>query len=355
MSLSEIRRCAFVVSGDTPWRCFLVQAKQTLMRWQGLVYPDVYSLPRWLGSKRLDFLAVGQKIEVGRYDYIFTELNAGVEQIRYPLTLMEHDHGKVVVIPGPPELFPLNASPEANQWARRLLGGAGQVWAYAPEVAAFADELAQAEVARVIPWPFDYAATRHLGLPRRSRSSRIRVLLGVPLHFEGIAANNPQFLEECIVDALADLSQPERERFQFLGMVYTREDELAWRRSGFGKKIGAVLEPKMLYHRFVRFLGSVDAVITLPRFTVLGRIAFLAAALGKPGIFTDNVALHRRLYPQSLVQTSADEGLRELVRELLLGLLKEEPLTIFQPEEQAARQVGDFEKNAVVVRQMLER
>jgi hypothetical protein len=320
-----------------------------------LLYPDAYFLPLWLGTKQLDFLALGQRIDVRHYDYIFTELNAEMEQLNYPLALMELDPRKIVVIPGPPELFPLNASPEAFAYARRLLSGAGQVWAYAPEVATFANEVAQDEVARVIPWSFDYTGTRHLGLPKRSSSEKIRIVLGVPLRFEGIAANNPQFLEECVAGALAELSIADRKRFQFFGMVYTRQDEQAWRGSGFGKKIGVALEPKKLYHRFVRFVGSCDAVINLPRFGVLGRIAFLCAALGKPGIFTDNVALHRRLYPHNLVTSCSDERLGELMKELLFGFLREESLTSFQPDEQAARLVGDFERNASIVKQMLER
>ena len=347
--------CAFITMGDTPWRHLLVRAKYHLMRWQGLVYPDTYFLPVWLGARKVDFLALGQRIDVRRYDYIFTELHAGVGQLKYPVDLMEMAPGKMVVLPGPPEVFWSYANEEAHRLARQLLRGAGQVWAYSPETAAFADELAKTKVARVIPWSFDYAATRRLGRTGTGKKEAIRILLGVPLRFQGIAANDPHFLEDCVAAALARLSSAARQRFQFVGMVYTREDEKAWRQSGFGKKIGVTLEPKKFYPRFLSFLGSCDAVLTLPRFRVLGRIAFLAAALGRPGIFTDNVALHRYLYPHSLVTSFADETLRELVTELLFGLLQEEPLTRFLPDEQAARQVGDSERNARILTQRLER
>jgi hypothetical protein len=342
---------AFITMGDTPWRHHLVRAKYTLMRWQGLVYPDAYFIPVWLGAGNVDFLALGHKVDAGRYDYIFTELHAGEGQLQYPLDLMFSDPGKMVVITGPPEVFQAYANAEARRLARRLLRGAGQVWAYSPETAAFADELAEAAVARVIPWSFDYAVTRRLGEKGATIRPKIRVLLGVPLRFQGIAQNDPHFLENCVADALALMPPADRQRFRFFGMVYTREDEQAWRRSNFGKQFGAVLAPKRLYSRFLRFLGSCDAVFTLPRFGVLGRIAFLAAALGKPGIFTSNVELHRRLYPGGLVAHATDANLRWLVKDLLLGLAGQDSVARFLPDHEAARKIGDFAANAAWIRE----
>ena len=342
--------------GDTPWRHFLVRAKYALMRWQGLVYPDAAFIPVWLGARKVDFLALGQKIDVSRYGHIFTELHAGVDHLRYPLDLAAVAHRKVVVITGPPEVFKAYANEEARRLARELLLRAGQVWAYCPDTASFADELAGTRVARVIPWSFDYETTRELGLSRRSHAQNgtIRVLLGVPLRFTGIAANEPHLLEDWVAEALDRLTGAERRRFQFFGMVYTREDKLAWQNSGFGRRTGAVLVPRKFYPGFLRFLGSCDAVLTLPRFGVLGRIAFLAAALGKPGIFTSNVELHRRLYPGSLVRDSADENLRLLVRELLAGLAGRNSLEQFRPDDAAAREIGDFEANAAWLRKLLQ-
>lgn len=341
--------------GDTPWRHLLVRAKYTLMRWQGQVYPDAAFIPVWLGASKVDFLALGQKIDLGRYSHIFTELHAGVNQLQYPVSLMRKDPGKMLVITGPPEVFQAYANEEAHCLARELLQGAGQVWAYSPETATFADELAGKEVARVIPWPFDYEATRRLGRPGPPPPPQgpIRVLLGVPLRFTGIAANEPHLLAGWVAEALAGMTAAQRRRFQFFGMVYTREDQAAWEKTGFGREIGAVLARKRIFSRFLRFLGSCDAVLTLPRFSVLGRIAFLAAALGKPGIFTDNVELHRRLYPGSLAKSSADEALRPLVQELLRGLMGQDSLEQFRPDDAAAREIGDFAGNASRLRQLL--
>ena len=136
-------------------------------------------------------------------------------------------------------------------------------------------------------------------------------------------------------------------------MVYTQEDETAWRQTGFGSRIGAMLEPRKDYVQFLRFLGNCDAVLTLPRFGVLGRITFIAAALGKPGIFTENVELSRRLYPHSLVESAIDEQLRDRVRDLLFGLLDLGPLEPFLPDIPAAQEVGDFAGNAAKVRELL--
>lgn len=350
-------RSAFITMGDTPWRHLLVRAKYALMRWQGLVYPDAAFVPVGLGARQVDFLALGQKIDVRRYDHIFTELHAGVDQLRYPLELAALAPGKLVVITGPPEVFRAYANEEARRLARELLLRAGRVWAYSPETADFAHELAGSEVARAIPWSFDYEVTRKLGLTRRTpaQNGPIRVLLGVPLRFTGIAANEPHLLEGWVAEALAGMSGEERRRFQFFGMVYTREDRLAWHNSGFGSRLGAVLVPKKFYPGFLRFLGSCDAVLTLPRFGVLGRIAFLAAALGKPGIFTGNVELHRRLYPQSLVRDSADLKLRGLVRELLSGLMGQGSLEHFRPDDAAARDIGDFAANSMKLQELLQR
>jgi hypothetical protein len=259
----------------------------------------------------------------------------------------------MVVITGPPEVFQAYANEEAHRLARQLLRSAGQVWAYSPETAVFADQLAEAAVARVMPWSFYYAVTRRLGGKGAGKPPKIRVLLGVPLRFQGIAKNDPHFLEDCVAEALALISPADRQRFQFFGMVYTREDERAWRRSDFGRQLGTVLVPKRFYPRFLRFLGSCDAVLTLPRFSVLGRIAFLAAALGKPGIFTSNVELHRRLYPGSLVTHSTDENLRGLVQELFFSLVHQDSRTRFQPDLNAAQEIGDFTGNATRLRQML--
>jgi hypothetical protein len=221
-------------------------------------------------------------------------------------------------------------------------------------VAKFANDYAQKEVARLIPWPFDYAGTRHRGRNSEvNHHGEIRVLIGAPMRFVGIAENSPHFLEKCLAEALTSMVSAARERFKFYGMVYTQEDEIAWRQTEFGNRIGVLLEPRKRYLKFLRFVDSCDAVITLPRFSILGRITFIAAALGKPGIFTDNIELNRRLYPGSLASSPVDEKLRNLVHGLLCGLLSLGPVARFLPDAQAAQEIGNFSGNAAKVREML--
>lgn len=344
----------FITMGDTRLRNVKVKVKHALMRLQGILYPDAYFIPDWLGG-RVKFIPLGKKVKPKRYARIFSELHAGAGQLEYPLTLMERDPQKMILLMGPPEIFKSYASPEAWKLVRRLLQETGQVWAYCQQTADFANELAGGEVATVIPWPFDYETTRRLGLQDRRPAvpHSIKVLIGVPLRFVGIAANAPAFLEDCLAGALETLPPTDRKRFHFFGMVYTKDDALAWRQSGFGRKIDVTLEPKKFYIPFLRFLGDCDAVITLPRFTVLGRIAFLAAALGKPGIFTANVDLHRRLYPHSLVASSTASELKESVRDLLTELAGDQMAARFLPDAAAARDVGNFAHNRTVMQRLL--
>ncbi len=353
MLLYNKLKYGFVTGWDNAWRNLKIRAKYRLMKLQRIVYPDVYCLPFWLGGK-CHFLANGINIDPDKYDFIFAELNAGVNQLRYLAKLVAVAPQKMVIITTPREIFGANATKIAQGLATWILRKAGHVWAYSEAVANFADECAQARVAKVIPWPFDYAETRRRGRPKRNRHPEtIRILLGVPLRFAGIAANAPPFLEQCFVEALGALPAELRNRFRFYGMVYTQEDETAWRQTGFGSRIGAMLEPRKDYVQFLRFLGNCDAVLTLPRFGVLGRITFIAAALGKPGIFTENVELSRRLYPHSLVESAIDEQLRDRVRDLLFGLLDLGPLEPFLPDIPAAQEVGDFAGNAAKVRELL--
>ena len=62
-----------------------------------------------------------------------------------------------------------------------------------------------------------------------------------------------------------------------------------------------MLEGKRGYRSFLRFLGECDGVINLTAGNILGRITFLTAALGRPGIFSDNSQLNAQLYPGSTV------------------------------------------------------
>jgi hypothetical protein len=221
-------------------------------------------------------------------------------------------------------------------------------------VASFADSLAEADVAKTIPWPFDYAGTLRLGRQRKAGAEgHIDVLIGAPLRFEGIAENGPHYLEECIAHALGGMNPSARAQFRFHAFVYTRRDKALWLRTRFGERIGVAPEPKRSYARFLRFVGYCDAVVQLSRFGILGRLTFVAAALGKPGIFSTNVELNRRLYPQGQVNGPYDKALREDVGELLAGLARRRVDARFLPDDGAARSVGDYGENAARVRRLL--
>jgi hypothetical protein len=84
---------------------------------------------------------------------------------------------------------------------------------------------------------------------------------------------------------------------------------------------------------------------------VLGRITFLAAAVGRPGIFSDNSELNARLYPASIVAMFDTVGLRELLGIMLHGLggMAESRL---MPSAEVAAEVGDFAANRARLREI---
>ena len=114
-----------------------------------------------------------------------------------------------------------------------------------------------------------------------------------------------------------------------------------------------MLERRRSFTGFIRFVAGCDAVINLSAVSVLGRNSFIAAALGKPGIFTSNVELNTRLYPDALVKAPDDATLRGKVRGLLRELLTNAHDNRFLPDEQAARAAGDHAANAQTFRGIL--
>jgi hypothetical protein len=325
------------------------------MRLQHIVYPDVYCIPLWLGAS-CHYLANGTRVPRNKYDFIFSELNGSVGELQYLADVIDAHRERVIVLPGPPEVFLANANEAAQRLARDILRTTRHVLAYSNHVASFADSLAEAHVAKTIPWPFDYASTLHFVKQRKASSEdHIHILMGAPLRFKGIAENAPDLLEECIAQALAEMPESKRMRFKFHGFVYTNEDKAIWHKTQFGRRIGAVLEPKRSYTSFLRFVGKCDAVLQLSRFGILGRLTFVAGALGKPGIFSTNVELNKRLYPFGQVNDPYDKALRGNVRELLHGLVRGNGDARFLPDDDAARSVGDYYENAAKVRELLRR
>lgn len=345
---------AFVTGGDSCWRNLRIRMKYAIMKARGIFYPDVYTIPVWLGG-RCDYLGNGASLNPNKYDLMFAELNSSDTQLEYLLNVVEVFGKRSVLLPGPPGIFQAYVSDAGRRMAGEVLRKCGHVWAFSQEVAAFADDLTATKVAQVIPWPFDYASTVRLGKRggKPSHDDVFHVLIGCPLRFMGFAENSPHFLEECIRDALSDLPPQERKRFRFHAFVYTREDRIEWMRSSFGRRIGVVMERRRNYGSFLKFIGRCASVIHLSSISILGRITFFSAALGKPGIFTGNVELNRRLYLNSLVHGPADGALRDLIRELLRGLAGVGDIRRFLPNIQAAQEVGDFRKNGVTARGLL--
>jgi len=343
--------CGFVTGSGV--QNLKIRAKYLLMRLRCDFYPDVYCIPVWLGAKCF-FIPEGTRIAKTRFNFLFSELHAGVEQLKYLADLVYQHREKVIVIPGPPEVFQSYAGQEARRIASYVLRNAGHVWAYSDGVAKFANEIAHAQVSRVIPWPFDYLRTIHLARRRSFGSDQnIHVLIGVPLRFQGIAENSPHFLEDCIDRTLDQMSESVRRRFRFHAFLYTEEDKKLWQRSKFGSRIGVTLQSKMSYANFLRFVGSCQAVIQVSKFSILGRLTFIAAALGKPGVFSANSELNRRLYPDALVDNPMDQLLKEKTNELLHGLAENTSLLPFLPDVEATKAAGAFKRNASLLNDVL--
>jgi hypothetical protein len=351
--LSHRQRYGFVTRGDHWVENLKIRIKYALMKANGVMYPDVYCIPLWLRG-RCCYLRNGDRVDPDKYDLMFSELNGSDAQLECLLHIAKVFRERTVVLPGPPEIFIAYASKAGWRIAGEILRNSGHVWAFSKDVASFANHLAEANVARVIPWPFNYTSTVRIARNTGPVFTDINhVLIGCPMRFTGIAENSPHFLERCIRDVISEMPQYERRRFRFHGFVYTDEDKHAWRERQFGSEIGAVLEHRKSFTKFLKFMGKFAAVIHLSRFGILGRITFIAAALGKPGIFTKNVELNQCLYPRSLVQDPTDPQLGKFVRSLLFGLLGYESLDLFMPNTTAAKEVGNFAGNAAKVRAYL--
>ena len=343
-----MRRCAFNTGLSRVSDVVKIRMKYSLMRLEGITYPDVYCFPFWLGY-RCHFLRNGEKISGKKYDYILSELNSSAEQLEYLLALVRACPDKTIVFPGPPEIFLSRADSDKMALAREILATAEHVWAYSEGVAQFADRCAGTSVARIIPWPFDYCEVRRLGGIQRRDGDYFDILIGAPLRFAGIACNAPEHLEESIASALDGMAETDRKKFRFYAFVYADEDRHHWRSSNFGKRVGITLLPRMGYARFLKFLNRCAGVIQLLSVSALGRITYASAALGKPGIFSAGIGLSRRLYPNSLVSSPTDADLNGKVGLLLNGVLGGQIDPGFLPDAAAARAVGDFERNAEIV------
>src|SRR5208282_2619547 len=189
-----------------------------------------------------------------------------------------------------------------------------------PELKMFCDGLIGHERATIIPWPYDLATTQKLGRDSVRNSGRHKILMQAPMSFHNIAQNHPFVLKGVMLDVWQELPSALREKLTFHTFVYNSIDLERYKSSEFAQGLPFVLEGKRGYRSFVRFVGECDGVINLTAGSILGRITFLAAALGRPGIFSANSPLNARLYPGSGVAMFDTVRLRELVGAMLRGL-----------------------------------
>jgi len=350
-------RIAFVSGHSQWWRKQRLVAKYLKMRLEGVIYPDVYCLALMLSDK-FDFLLEDEKVAPGNYDLIFAELQSSDSQLRYLESLVESGDPPVTVIPGPPAILSRDLTDAKLRRVKRILSGARHVWAYSPELKAFCDGLIGHERATVIPWPYDLAATQKLGRDSVRDSGRNKILVQAPMSFHDIAQNHPFVLKGVLLDLWQELPSLLREKLTFHTFLYNSTDVEKYKSSEFAKGLPFVLERKRGYRSFVRFLGECDGVINLTSGSILGRITFLAVALGRPGIFSDNSPLNARLYPGSGVAIFDMVRLRELVGAMLRGLanggLSNGGVDArLLPSLSAAAEIGDFPANQERLRDLL--
>lgn len=337
-------RVGFVTGIESVWRHRAVAANQ---HWQRLLRtgaPDVYSLPRFLDAS-CTFIRNGQAFSGTDFDLVFSELNGSEAQLAYLDALIAAQPPAVAVIPGPPEILASRLTDRTRPLVQRIVRKARFVLAYAPEVATFYDDLAGTRRAVVIPWPFDHAAVRRLATPRAAGRT-IRIVLGAPLRFHGETQNHPFVLKSALLDVLGALPPDRRARLSFHTFVYADEDRNTFHRSGYAHGLNLALEPTRRFRAFVRFVSGCDAVVNLTSSAVLGRITFIAAALGRPGLFSPSAALNRALYPHAVVTSQQPAPLRAALDELVRGLLEGRATDRFHPDDATARSTGDFDSHA---------
>jgi hypothetical protein len=358
--LSGQLRIAFVSGQSQWWRKQRLVAKYLKMRLEGVIYPDVYCLALMLSDK-FDFLLEDEKVPARKYDLIFAELQSSDSQLRYLESLVDAGDPPVAVVPGPPAILSRELTDAKLGRVQRILSGARHVWAYSPELKAFCDGLIGREKAAVIPWPYDLAATRKLGhsFERNSGrefdrdSGRHRILVQVPMSFHDIVQNHPFVLKGVLLGIWQELPSALREKITFHTFIYNATDIEKYKSSEFAQGLPFVLEGKRGYRSFVRFLGECDGVINLTAGSILGRITFLAAALGRTGIFSDNSPLNARLYPGSCVTMFDTVRLRELAGAMLRGLADGSADARLLPSTSVAAEIGDFCANQMRLREIL--
>ena len=339
-------RIGFVTYPESRWRQHLLRAKYLKMRLERNVYPDVYSLPLFL-TDRFDLVPMGSRLDGAHYDLLFSELNGTQEQIAYIHDLVRSRVAPLAVVPGPPEILSLTLTNEKVRLIREILRECRHVLAYSEDIAAFFDGLAGERRSLVIPWPFDYDRTRALGKsPVKAGNASVRVLVNVPLRFSGPASTSPLVMKAVLQEVLEKLAGADRDRVSFHTFAYSEEDGEEYLSRGVAEAFPIRLERKRGYSAFLRFVSGCSAVMNYTPNGILGRLAFAAAALDVPGLFSDNVPLHRALYPRSSLPPFDMRGLRDAATSLISGALRGEVPARFLPDVPTAQHTGGFAGNA---------
>jgi len=348
--VSGSMQIAFVSGHSRWWRKQRLVAKYLKMRLEGVIYPDVFCLALMLSDK-FDLLLENEKVPAGKYDLIIAELQASDSQLQYLESLVDAGIPPVAVVPGPPAILSRDLTDTKLQRVQRILRGARHVWAYSPELKTFCDGLIGRERAAMIPWPYDLAATQNIGLGSVRDRDKHKILVQVPMCFHEIAQNHPFVLKGVLLDTWQELPSVMRAKITFHTFVYNSTDLARYKSSEFANGLPFVLEGKRNYRSFVRFLGECAGVINLTSGSILGRITFLSAALGRPGIFTNNSPLNERLYPGSGVAMFDTVRLRELVSAMLCGLDGTLDKRLL-PSASAVAEIGDFQANQARLRRI---
>ncbi len=342
------------LTGTEEWlRKQQLAAKHLRMRLEGLVYPDVFSLPYFF-VKTFDFIREGERIPKGRYDLLLAELQGSDSQLKYLESVVSAGDPTVAVIPGPPEILSRNLTNNKLIMVKNILVGARYIWAYSDAVRGFCDGLIGRRKSVVIPWPFDRVTTRRIArLDRKDRRIGHRILIQVPLRFSGIAQNHPFVLKGVLMEAWNDLPDAIKGKVTFHTFVYAKEDKEKYWSSGFPEGLPMHLEEKMGYVSFVRFVAGCAGVVNLTMGNILGRVTFLSAALDKPGIFSDNTGINRNLYPDSVVSPFDTERLRDLLGRLFAGLADGSPDGQLLPSGKSVVEIGNFPANSESMNKLL--
>ena len=165
--------------------------------------------------------------------------------------------------------------------------------------------------------------------------------------------NHPFVVKSVLLDLWQELPSTLRDQLSFHTFVYNSADVQRYKSSGFADGLPFVLEGKRGYRAFVRFVGECDGVVNLTAGSILGRVTFLSAALGRPGIFSDNSPLNARLYPGSTVAMFDTVRLRQLLAAMMMGLANGVTDEQLLPSSTAAAEIGDFAANQARLREIL--